>query len=70
MTRPMDLKGYIVDLGVMDYKKAWDLQHDLWSRRINGELPDVLLFLEHPHVITLGRRGNRSYLIASQEVLS
>ena len=65
----MDRKGYIVDLGVIDYKKAWDLQRDLWSRRVRGELPDLLLFLEHPHVITLGRRGNRSYLIASQEVL-
>ena len=65
----MDRKGYIIDLGLMDYKKAWDLQRDLWSRRVKGELPDVLLFLEHPHVITLGRRGNRSYLIASQEVL-
>jgi lipoate-protein ligase B len=64
-----DNKGYILDLGLMDYKKAWDLQHDLWSRRVQGELPDLLLFLEHPHVITLGRRGNRSYLIATQEVL-
>jgi len=66
---PMDRKGYIIDLGVIDYQKAWDLQHDLWTRRVSGELPDLLLFLEHPHVITLGRRGNRSYLIASQEVL-
>jgi len=62
-------KGYILDLGLVDYKKAWDLQHDLWSRRVKGELPDGLLFLEHPHVITLGRRGNRAHLIASQEVL-
>jgi lipoate-protein ligase B len=65
----MDSRGYIIDLGLIDYKKAWDLQRDLWSRRVRGELPDLLLFLEHPHVITLGRRGNRSYLIASQEVL-
>jgi lipoate-protein ligase B len=65
----MDQRGYILDLGLIDYKKAWDLQHDLWARRVEEELPDLLLFLEHPHVITLGRRGNRSYLIASQEVL-
>jgi lipoate-protein ligase B len=65
----MHPKGYIIDLGLIDYKKAWDLQRDLWSRRVKGELPDLLLFLEHPHVITLGRRGNRSYLIASQELL-
>ncbi len=65
----MDKRGYILDLGLIDYKEAWDLQHDLWARRVKGEVPDLLLFLEHPHVITLGRRGNRSYLIASPEVL-
>ena len=67
--RFMNQIAYVIDLGLMDYKKAWDLQHGLWSRRVKGELPDLLLFLEHPHVITLGRRGNRSHLIASPEVL-
>ena len=65
----MDRRGYILDLGLMDYEKAWNLQHQLWSRRVEEELPDVLLIVEHPHVITLGRRGNRSHLIASSEVL-
>ncbi len=64
-----DNKGYILDLGLVDYQKAWDLQHRLWSSRVEEELPDLLLVLEHPHVITLGRRGNRSHLIASSEVL-
>ena len=61
--------GYIIDLGLIDYGKAWNLQHHLWERRVHGELPDLLLFLEHPHVITLGRRGNRSHLLVPQEVL-
>jgi lipoate-protein ligase B len=65
----MNHRGYIVDLGLIDYKEAWELQHDLWAKRVAGELPDLLLLLEHPHVITLGRRGNRSHLIASTEVL-
>jgi len=65
----MKRSGYIIDLGLLDYQKAWDLQHQLWSRRVEEELPDVLLILEHPHVITLGRRGDRSHLIASSEVL-
>jgi lipoate-protein ligase B len=65
----MGRRGYIINLGLIDYKKAWDLQHYLWSRRVEGKLPDLLLFLEHPHVITLGRRGNRSNLIVSPEVL-
>jgi lipoate-protein ligase B len=65
----MERRGYIIDLGVVDYEKTWDLQHQLWSRRVEEELPDLLLILEHPHVITLGRRGNRSNLIATSEVL-
>jgi len=65
----MERNGYIIDLGTMDYEKAWNFQHQLWSRRAEGNLPDLLLFLEHPHVITLGRRGNRSHLLASVEVL-
>jgi lipoate-protein ligase B len=65
----MDDIGYIIDLGAVDYEKAWDLQHRLWSSRVEGALPDLLLILEHPHVITLGRRGNRSHLIASSEIL-
>src|SRR3972149_6117558 len=65
----MEASGYIIDLGMVEYEKTWDLQHQLWSRRVEEELPDLLLILEHPHVITLGRRGNRSHLIAPPEVL-
>jgi lipoate-protein ligase B len=65
----MDRNGYIIDLGLIDYGKAWDLQHHLWSRRVAEELPDLLILLEHPHVITLGRCGNRGHLIVSPEVL-
>jgi len=65
----MDGNGYIVDLGTVDYAKALDLQHHFWSRRVEEELPDLLLLLEHPHVITLGRRGERSHLLISPDVL-
>jgi lipoate-protein ligase B len=61
--------GYVLYLGLIDYKEAWDLQLHLWLRRVKGELPNLLILLEHPHVITLGRRGNRSNLIVSPEVL-
>jgi lipoate-protein ligase B len=65
----MERRGYIIDLGLVDYEETWDLQRQLWSRRVEETLPDLLLILEHPHVITLGRRGNRSHLVASSEVL-
>jgi lipoate-protein ligase B len=53
----------------MDYQRAWDLQRQLWSKRVDESLPDLLLLLEHPHVITLGRRGNQSHLHVSPEEL-
>src|SRR4030042_7203978 len=62
-------RGYIINLGLMNYGEAWDLQHHLWSKRVKEELPDLLLILEHPHVITLGKRGNQTHLVASPEVL-
>ncbi len=65
----VEKKGLILDLGLIDYKKAWDLQHELWLKRVEERLPDLLLILEHPHVITLGRRGNRSSILVSPEVL-
>ena len=65
----MDAKGYIIDLGLMDYQKAWDLQRQLWLGCAEGELPNLLLLVEHPHVITLGRRGHRTYLKVLPEIL-
>jgi lipoate-protein ligase B len=65
----MDAKGYIIDLGLMDYEKAWELQRQLWLGRAEGELPNLLLLVEHPHVITLGRRGHRTHLKVSPEIL-
>ena len=65
----MDKRGYVLDLGLIDYGRAWEIQHLLWKRRVEGSLPDLLLLLEHEHVITLGRRGNRSHLMASPEAL-
>jgi lipoate-protein ligase B len=65
----MTNKGYIIDLGLMEYQKAWDLQHQLWAKRVEEGLPDLLLILEHPHVITLGRRGSRTHLKVSPEIL-
>jgi len=46
-----------VDLGLVEYRQAWNLQRQLVERRAADDVPDLLLLLEHPHVITLGRRG-------------
>lgn len=62
-------KAYVIDLNLIDYSSALDLQHHLLPKRIEEEVPDLLLILEHPHVITLGRRGDRSHLLVPLEVL-
>ena len=50
------MTGYLLDLGTMEYGEALELQRDLASKRAKGEIPDSLLLVEHPHVITLGRK--------------
>jgi lipoyl(octanoyl) transferase len=60
---------YIVDLGLIGYAQAWELQKRLVAARKTGAIEDILLLCEHPHVITLGRNGKREHLLASEQVL-
>jgi lipoate-protein ligase B len=60
---------WVVDLGLVGYQPAWDLQRRLVAARKAGAVPDVLLLCEHPHVITLGRNGKREHLHASDRLL-
>ena len=54
----------------MDYGKALELQRELVAARQQGSIPDQLLLLEHPHVITLGRNGRMENLLASDAALA
>jgi len=47
-------------LGLVDYQAALELQKDLVEQRKQGLIPDQLLLLEHPHVITLGARNHNA----------
>jgi lipoate-protein ligase B len=61
---------YAVDLGLKDYNEVWKLQSDIVSARVNGIIDtDIILFLEHPSVFTLGRRGGLDHLLVSEEFL-
>ncbi len=63
-------KCYAVDLGMMDYNEAWKLQSDIVSARVNGTIDtDIILFLEHPAVFTLGRRGGLDHLLVPEKFL-
>ncbi len=60
---------WIVNAGSIAYAPAFDLQREIVAARKSGAVPDVLLFCEHPHVITLGRNGHTQNLLAGQNVL-
>jgi lipoyl(octanoyl) transferase len=66
--RPMKLCR-IIDLGQVAYGEAAALQQRLVAARKIGAVPDLLLFCEHPHVITLGRNGKRENLRVSEDLL-
>jgi lipoyl(octanoyl) transferase len=61
--------GLTIDLGMVEYGAAWELQRRLVAARKAGAIPDVLLLCEHAHVITLGRSGKLENLRASGDVL-
>jgi lipoyl(octanoyl) transferase len=48
--------GYVMQLGTVPYGEAWELQRSLAGAVSQGAIPDTVLFLEHPPVVTLGRR--------------
>jgi lipoate-protein ligase B len=58
------------DLGLVPYQHAVDLQNLLVNQRKQSEIPDQLLILEHPHVITMGRNGHAENLLAAPDVLT
>jgi lipoyl(octanoyl) transferase len=52
----------LLNLGVVPYLEAWELQRSLGRQVLAGEIPDTVLLLEHPPVITLGRRAEAGEL--------
>jgi lipoyl(octanoyl) transferase len=48
--------AYVLELGLVPYREAWDLQRSLAGAVSQGAIPDTVIFLQHPPVVTLGRR--------------
>jgi lipoate-protein ligase B len=62
---------WVVNLGTVPYEDALELQREMAKERISGAIPqDVLLLLEHPPVVTMGRSAKSRHLVASKEFLS
>jgi len=71
----MDNRIELIDFGQMSYRKAWDIQRSIQKRLIDQKLavrdnpklkkkiPDSLIYVEHPHVYTLGKSGDGANLL-------
>ena len=76
----MNKKIQLLDLGNKDYKDTWDYQEELFKeivdlkiqKRNNPEIvtPNYFLYVEHPHVYTLGKSGDFSNLLLSEKQLT
>ena len=66
----MSETAYLLNLGETPYLEAWDLQRSLAGAVSQGAIPDTVVLLEHPSVITLGRRtdGNEVHVPEGAEV--
>ena len=71
------------DLGLIDYKEAWDYQTQLFDETVNAKIfnrkeadvslhlatKNTLIFCEHPHVFTLGKSGSEANLLLAENML-
>lgn len=76
----MNKKVFVQDLGQKDYKETWDYQEELFKSIIDRKIQNrnenesvqtdnYLLFVEHPHVYTLGKSGSPLHLLLSEQKL-
>ena len=71
MAKQHNRSWYLIDLGTIDYQKAWELQLVIVQGRYSGQIDsNVVLLLEHPAVFTLGRRGGLEHLLITEEKLA
>src|SRR5574339_158431 len=59
----------VLDLGIMEYERAWKLQDEYAREIAEGKRPATLLLLEHSHVYTFGRRGKQENLLWGESQL-
>jgi lipoyl(octanoyl) transferase len=59
----------VLDLGLIEYERAWKLQNAYAREITEGKRPPTLLLLEHPHVYTFGRRGKQENLLWGESQL-
>ncbi len=76
----MNKKVILEDLGFKDYKETWDYQEKIFDnilstkiqnrrQNLNNTTPNHFIFVEHPHVYTLGKSGKLEHLLLNEEQL-
>lgn len=60
----------VVDLGLTEYNFCWKLQQGVHEAKRRNLIPDCLILVEHPQVMTFGRGRNRGNLLVSEQVLA
>ena len=76
----MNKKVIFEDLGMIDYKRCWEYQEDIFAKTIETktsnrrnsttiETTNLLIFCEHPHVYTLGKSGDEKNLLVNEDYL-
>jgi len=83
MNYTLNKQTQFIDLGLIDYQRAWDYQTELFNKILavkseNRDIPNneqrttnnYLLFCEHPHVFTIGKSGDEKNLVIPLENLS
>jgi lipoyl(octanoyl) transferase len=81
LNQNVNKKTTFIDLGLIDYQKAWDYQTEIFNQTLaikstnraestSSATNNFLIFCEHPHVFTLGKSGNEKNLLLDKEGLA
>jgi lipoate-protein ligase B len=62
----MEHEIQVIQAGRQEYRACWELQQRLAAARRAGQVPDLLLLVEHPPTYTIGRRGTRDHLLIDE----
>ncbi|WP_432666361.1 lipoyl(octanoyl) transferase LipB [Wukongibacter baidiensis] len=63
------MKLNVLFLGRCEYEKALEIQYDILKKRQDGNIEDTLILVEHPPVITMGRRAEKAHIVGSEKLL-
>jgi lipoyl(octanoyl) transferase len=59
-------KCTVLNVGLIDYDKAWELQRKIFNARLEKKIGDVFIICEHPHTYTIGKSGSEDHLLVDE----